>query len=420
MAALYYYLLIAICCGLLLWGLTRAERVYQYPFFMSAIFIAFIVPQAYSLQQNQDTVPANALAKVLLMSCLYISMCWVGYQIVPDKKLLQNLDIKLDDRKLFMIAIVLTIIGYAATFALNGTEAQLADNNNWTGIVTIYYFIIKVIYVALAIFLIQAISKPSLIRITWVIIASIPAIAPAIFAARRTLMMVVLVIFGLSFWFVKRYVPPRSLVILLVIFGIVAIPLIGQLRGDFWGLAISGDLASISSASQQSFDKLIEGNVLELRNAAMAIEASSVYSRYGYGTGFWDALVFQYFPGQFFGYELKESLMFRWNLINTKEVLGYIFPNGVTFTGIGDSFMEFSYFGSLIFAGIGYMFKTLWISANYYKSKLSMLLYMGLLSPALICVTHGTTRFCKEIFFQAVLAIIMIYFARSKTNVNYQ
>ena len=420
MVYLYYYFLIAICCGLLLWGLTRVERVYQYPFFMSAIFIAFVIPQAYSLQHNPGSVPMTALVKLLLMSCLCITMCWLGYQVMPNKKILHTLNIELDDHKLFIIGIVLTIIGYASTLALNSTQAQIANNSNWTGIVTIYYFFLKVIYIALAIFLIQAISKPNLTKITWVIIAAVPAISPAIFAARRTLLMVVIVIFGLSFWFIKRYTPPRGLFIILVILGIYAIPLIGQFRSDVWGFVINADWSSISSASQQSLDRLIEGDVLELRNAAILIEASSSSNQYGYGTGLWDALVFQYFPGQFFGYELKKSLMFHWNVNHTGDLLGYIIPRGSTFTGIGDSFMEFSYFGSLIFASIGYIFKTLWISANYYKSKLSMLLYMGLLSPALICVTHGTSRFLQDAFFQFILAIAIVYFARIKTNVNYQ
>ena len=49
MTEFYLYLFIATCAGLLLWGLFRIERVYQYPFFMGSIFISFITPQAFVL-----------------------------------------------------------------------------------------------------------------------------------------------------------------------------------------------------------------------------------------------------------------------------------------------------------------------------------------------------------------------------------
>jgi hypothetical protein len=419
MIELYYYLFISIVCSIFFWSLIRSERMYQYPFFMSAVFISFISPQAYSLIQNKNSVPEPALIKVLLMCCLCAAMCWVGYQIVPDKKWLQKLNISLDDRKLFKVGIFFTFVGYACTFLLSSTEAQIAENSNWTGMVTIYYFFLKIIYIALAILLIQAIENPTTSNIIWTVIAAIPALMPVIFSARRTLTIVVLIIFGLSFWFVKRYMPPKTLLIVLIFLGMYAIPLIGDLRENVWGLALSNDWSSLYSASQESFQELIEGNVLELRNAAMVIEASSLLNRYGYGTGFWDALVFQYFPGQFFGYELKELLMFHWGLNNVTSVFGYKFSNGSTLTGIGDTFIEFNYLGCFIFAAIGYIFKTLWISANYYKSKLSILLYIGLISPALIAVTHGVSRFLQDAVFQLLVAAFIVYFARSKTRVTY-
>jgi hypothetical protein len=415
----YFYILVIICGFVFSWGLMRSERVYQYPFFMSAIFISFILPQAYSLKNDMDHTPESALAKVFIMSCLCAAMCWIGYQISPDRKWLNILNIEIDDRKLFKVGIFLMICGYIFSFFLNTGEAQTADNGNWTGLYTIYYFVFKVIYIALAIFLTQAIDKPSFNNLSCVILAFIPAFIPVLLLGRRQLTIVILIIFGLSFWFVKKYIPPRAIFVLLVLLGVYAIPLIGDIRGEIWRLVLSNDLSSLYLASQESFQELIEGNVLELRNAAMVIEASTLLNRYGYGTGFWDALVFQYFPGQFFGYELKESLMLHWGLNNVTSVFGYKISNGSTLTGIGDTFVEFNYLGCMIFGAIGYIFKTLWISANYYKSKVSILLYIGLISPALVAVSHGVGRFIQEALFQLLVAGFIVYFARSKTRVTY-
>ena len=52
MAETYRNLLVIVCLGLFVWGLIRIERIYQYPFFMGAIFLSFLVPQAFALVNN--------------------------------------------------------------------------------------------------------------------------------------------------------------------------------------------------------------------------------------------------------------------------------------------------------------------------------------------------------------------------------
>ena len=416
MSQFYLYLFVSICIGLLFWGLVRAERVYQFPFFMGAIFVTFLLPQAFALYDNPDSVEATALSRVFFMCCLCAVMCWAGYQINPNHHWVSKLNIVVEDYKLFRIGIIFLIISYIFKILLGLTAIETASNGNWTGPATVYVFFGKMIYIALAIFLIELLKRPSIKNF---IFASLAAVIPflTILAGRRQPTMTFVLIIGLSFWFARKYVPPKIIVVLMVILALYLMPLLGKLRGNTWKLVAEGDWQQLSSTSQESLEIVLEGEILELRNAALIMDASTKTGDYGYGTGLWDGFVFQYVPGQLIGRDLKKSLQFNWGPQqgHLLTLYGYSIPQGSTHTGIADSFREFDYFGCLLFALIGMIFKTLWVSATYYRSQLSMLLYIGLMSPAMLSVTHSIKRFLVEAIFQVFFVGVAMYYSRQKT-----
>lgn len=415
MAEIYLNLLILICFCLFAWGLIRVERVYQYPFFMGIIFISFLVPQAFALTQNPGQVSQVALERVLLVSCACAAACWIGYKLKPNKKWLVKLDIPIDERKLFKAGIALMVIGFIFIFLINNTAVEKGDNGNWTGLNTIYLFFAQVIYIAFGIFLLQTLKRPNVSNLIFTAITSIPLIQTVILYGRRQPTMTLFVIIGISFFLVRRYTPPRWIFITVIVLMTLLIPLIGLLRGNFWNLIFSGNWQEVLSLSQNTFNYLIKGDLLELRNAALLMDAAEHTNRYGYGTGYWDGLVFQYVPGQIVGYDLKRLLQFNnFETYDLASMYGYSIPSGSTITGIGDSFIEFSYFGFLSFALIGYIFKNLWISSVYHASTFSRLLYMGLISPAMVGLTHGTGRFFQEAVFQLIFVGLVTYYCRIK------
>jgi hypothetical protein len=420
MAEIYRDLLIIICLGLLGWGLIRVERIYQYPFFMGSIFISFLVPQTFALMNNPGPVSQEALERVLLVSCFCAAACWLGYGLKPNKKWLAKLYIVVDERKLFRAGIALVIIGYLFNFLLANTTIQKASNGNWTGPATIYFFLAQVVNIALAIFLLQYLRRPSAINLICTVIAVFPLLQ-RILVGRRQPTMTLAIIIGLSFWLVRRYIPPRWLVITAIVTMTFLIPLVGALRGHFWTFLFSGNWQEVLSSSFQSFASLQTGTkTLELRNAALLMDAAERTGIYGYGTGFWDSIVFQYVPGQIVGYEFKQSLQFKllsFDLLG--QFYGYTIPNGSTITGVGDSFLDFSYLGFLVFALIGYIFKNLWISSFYHESTVSRLLYMGLVSPAMLGVTHGIGRFLQEAIFQVFFISLVTYYSRARYKFSY-
>lgn len=417
MAEAYLYLFIGICLAIVAWGLIRIERVYQYPFFMTTTFISFILPQAISLFNDSfsSVVSPTALQRVLLYSCMCAGMCWVGYQYKPDRKWLAKLDIPLDNRKLYIAGTLLLVIGNLCFFLLSKIDIQRAANGNWTGPATILYFFCGLTYVSLPIFLLKVLSRPNLINITLTVTAAFPILQQIIVFGRRQPTVTFLITIGLSLFLVKGYIPPRWVFITSIIIAAYIIPVMGQLRGDFWTLAFSGDFQTVISTSQSGLNSVTEGKILELRNAALFMDASEQLNKYGYGTGFWDRLVFQFVPGQIVGFDVKDSLQLKLGTFgDLKDLYGYTVPSGSTPTGIGDSFVEFSYFGCVIFALIGFLFKTLWVSSVYKNSILSSLLYISLISPAMVSITHGVARFCQEFVFQVGTLFLVAYFCRHK------
>jgi hypothetical protein len=408
---------ITTCLMLLLWGLMRPERIYQYPFLMGAMFSSFLIPQAVALVANPGGAAQTAIDKALIMAILCAVMCWFGYQFKPRASFIQRLSFAIEPHRFFQAGIVLTLVSFISNLALSRIQIDATEVGTWTGPATILYFFGNLRFIGFAIFFSIMLKQPKLSNIFITILSSYPIIEIITVWGRRTPVMIFLVTIGVTLFYVKRYLPPRFLVIIMTVLGAFLIPLVGKLRGDFWSALFTGNLSSIDFNS--GLDRVLRGEILELRNAAILIEATDRLGNFGFGTGFWDDIVFRFVPGQLLGSGFKESLQFHWaaDPLTIVRLYGYRFPTGSTFTGIGDSYVQFSFLGCLIFAAIGYLFKNLWISSFYFNSIASQTFYVGLVSPVLVGVTHGIGRFIQDAIFQVIfLGLALLYARQNKTE----
>ena len=415
MTEFFLYLFIIACMGLILWGLVRLERAYQYPFLMGSIFISFIIPQAFVLIKNPEPATPEALQRLFFMSFLCALMCWLGYQFSPNQMWLSKLTVSVNEKKLFNAGVFLLAVGAVSKYSFQFAAIETAGHSNGlTGTRTILWFFGRLLYIAFGIFLMEFLKRPTVQNFIFTGLAAYFPLIDIVYGGRRQPAMTFLLIVGLCFWFIKRTIPPRWFFVAAIAAIIFLIPLFAANR-SIVNDTINQDWEAIETASERATENLQEQNYLELKNAAILMDAASRTGRYGFGTAYWDAAVFQFFPGQFFGRELKESLQLKLGLSHFKYLFGYYIVPGSTNTGIGDSFAEFDYFGCFIFAFIGYFYKHLWISANYHKSIFSRLLYIGLASPAMVTITHGTQRFVQEALFQLIFVGFVVHYARRKT-----
>ena len=416
MVDIYLWLFIAVCIGLLGWGLARPERVYQYPFFMGGIFVSFILPQAIALINNPGPVTQEALERVLLMACLCGAMCWIGYELPPNSSLLRKLDISLDHRKLFFGGIVFVLIGYITAFLIFQLPEAVRNNSQWTGIITIYAFFGGLVYPGFTIILLSTLQRPTPAKILLTAIsAALPIHAIVLFGRREPTATFILTI-GLCLYFFYRYVPPRWLAIAMITVALLVIPL----TGDYRSIAKTNNWDRLLDIQPiENLQKFVEkGDVLEFRNAALLIDAASITGRYGYGTDYWNSFIFRFVPAQILGKNFKNALQFKISIVNYNyQILyNYDIPSGSTFTGIADAFVQFNYFGSLFFLVLGHLFKSLWISAIHRYSITSQLFYVSFVTPAMISVTHGTTRFPQDLIFYYIFLGALIIYSRQKTS----
>ena len=301
-------------------------------------------------------------------------MCWFGYQLSPNKNYLSKLNISINNTRLLQSATCLMIVGLFSKYYIGFVTLERAGHSNGlTGISTILWFFGNLLYISLAIFLMELLKKPNIQIFLLTVLAAYYPLRDIIYAGRRQPAMAFVLVIGLSFWFIKRSMPSRWFFAAVIAALIFLIPLFGANR-QIVNDVISQDWEAVESSSERATETLREKNSLELKNAAILMDATSKTGRYGYGTAYWDALVFQFFPGQIFGRELKESMQLKLGLSHFKYFWGYRVVPGSTNTGIADSFAEFDYFGCLIFAVIGYFYKHLWIAANYYRSVFAQLL----------------------------------------------
>src|SRR5678816_3020873 len=79
MTTFLFWSLIVLVSIPLLGVLVKPERIYQYPYFMAAVFGIFIVPQAVSLVRFPGAAPESAIGNVLLVTCLCVAACLVRF-----------------------------------------------------------------------------------------------------------------------------------------------------------------------------------------------------------------------------------------------------------------------------------------------------------------------------------------------------
>ncbi|MBE9135945.1 hypothetical protein IQ254_01780 [Nodosilinea sp. LEGE 07088] len=405
-------LFISTCIGLVIWGILKKERVLQFPFFMGAIFISFLVPQAISLVNFPGVVPSHSIDRILIYGSLCVAMCWLGY--LPKLYFLPRYQRVLSSRRLVRAAVALAIFG-TVCFLMIGTVVPRPTSSQWTGPATILFFFSQTTWIGSIILLLIGLAKRKIIYIVLAHAGLLPLIASVLEQGRRTETATLLVMLAVAFFFSYRIIPPRWLSLLAIFLTMALIPLFAIMRGDVWEALFSRSLTLADL--RFALDSLLSNeSILELRNAALTVEAAQSTGKFGFGSGLWNRIIFQYVPGQLVGYELKDSLYIQLSDYDLEELFRYVAPTGSTFTGLGDSFREFSYFGCLVFAGMAYWFKHLWVLSTRYNNFYSQVLYISLVIPALLSVTHGIGRFTQDIIFRLIVVGAVIKYAQLKKS----
>ncbi len=398
-------ILILLCVALIINGLKNRIYIYQYPFLMAVAFTTFILPQALSLVIASN-IPKIAIHRVLIMCCLCLAASWIGYKInMPTKwlRIPKNGNSQPSQQILFLYLFLGGVFSLLTARQLDGQVTGIS-----TGIVTILIFFNRAFTeIAYPAYLIKLFKRPSWINLLLTIAASASTFYFAFFLGRRAATGFFFIAIATAYFLVKKRYISRWIVIFSIIFGCLFIFSIK----DYRNFLATGNWDYISQANPtENVKKLIndEESVLELRNAALVIDFAANHNQYEFGSYYWDRLIFYFFPGQWFGNELKQSLQF--NSINFSAELSakynYWIPTGSTKTGIAEAFLQFDYFGCLVFGIVGIYFKWLWCRTLVWSNFIDQVLYIQLI----IAATVGVVVTGHSFFFAKLLIAIMFTF----------
>jgi hypothetical protein len=379
---------------------------------MGAIFISFLAPQAISLVRFPGVVPPQSIDRILIYGSICVAMCWLGYW--PKLYFLPRQQRVLSSRRLVRAAVALSIFG-TACFLMIGTVVPRPTSSQWTGPATILFFFSQTTWIGAIILLLIGLANRKMVYIVLAHAGLLPLIASVLEQGRRSETATLFVMLAVAFFFSYRITPPRWLSLLAIFLTMALIPLFAIMRGEVWEALFSRSL-TLADLKLALDNLLTNESILELRNAALTAEAVQSTGEFGFGSGLWNRIIFQYVPGQLVGYELKDSLYIQLSDYDLEDLFRYVAPTGSTFTGLGDSFREFSYFGCLIFAGMAYWFKHLWTLSTRYNNFYSQVLYISMVTPALLSVTHGIGRFTQDIIFRLIVVGAVIQYAQLRKS----
>jgi len=409
-----YFIPFVVACALLFGAaIVRPRLIYEFPYFMAGTFIAFILPQAFALYRNEWG--GVYLENTLLMCCLCLAACWLGYLPRPYPSFAEKLDVPVNSSRFLHGGIVLVLVGYYFTYKF-ATLPEDDITSGLTGIGTIYLFFGGLVYPGFAICFYCALKSRG--RFAWAMsaVAAWVPLQAAVFYGRREPTALFLISLGMSLFFLRGKQAPRLVVVGSVIGAMFLIPAIGEYRKT----AAEDPLEAWRQLNVvQEFNDYFDVNATsELKNATVLIAATRESGAYEYGASYWNRIVFRFVPAQFIGEKFKNFLMIGGKEQDlgdfTEDEVGYRMPPGSTVTGIGDAFHEFSYLGCFFFAAMAYLFKNLWAAASRPNGTIAQVLYIQVTTSAMRALTHQTIDFLPGFIYSALFIAIVAFYARER------
>jgi oligosaccharide repeat unit polymerase len=415
MSNFLFWLLVVQTVVLLGHGLIRPARFFEFPYFAAAVFAIFVLPQLVALNLALDAVDPDGFEALLLMCNLCLACAWLGYALPLRTRETQARDVA--GSKLMILATIFTVVAYGCHAAISRMTEDDTGGDQWTGRVTIYAFFATLAFPAFNLFLLQTLRRASGVAVAGLLAAGVIPVYVTVFHGRREAAITLFASIALMLFFYRGWKPARVLVVAALVFATLAAPFTGIYRT----VAKHGAWEVLPHISMiDVFRDYIEAaSTLELRNAAMIIQARSQSGTYEYFAPYWDILVFRFLPAQIFGRELKEDLMSTTTeekRVFLEQQLMYDVPGGTTPTGMGEAFEQFWYFGALLFALISRFYKRFWRLAAE-GSLVGRLIYCQTFSAGVLVITHSTVILVPILVYNAMFVALPLILLSTKDTV---
>lgn len=394
-----------LVCSFLASGLFfRPQRMYQFPFLAGVMTFGFLLPQIPALM-NDPFLPSGAYAKTLFMGSLSLIMLALGWRLA--KRPIGFLMVSFNEKRLLWAATLLSAIGSSFYFLLSRLPGEISIGMQMTGIPVVYLFFAQLMPYGLAIALLCFARKPTWFAISIIAFDLIFYLDRIIVTGKRAEAIQLVLMILLAFWFYRRIVLPRSLMLLGIVVGTFLMTSMGDYRQITRAASgfVLDDILEIDYAA--NFNQTLERGGLELRNAVQRIDEIDRRLEFDYGKFHWNRVVFTFVPAQLVGTGTKEALQFDM----PKPGRDYNPLTGTTETGLVDAFASFWYFGALKFLALAWVLRRIWETAMS-GQMLGQLVYMLSIVPAMHSISHQTDWVIPVWIHMAIFLIPVLYFCR--------
>ncbi len=392
MATLLYSILIIVCFCILVDGMIRPARVYQFPFGAAAVFIGFIAPPLFGLLQAYD-LPHWATARYIIMCILCLAMCWLG-DAFARAHLRPKMEWPVYDSFRWLAGATILILVGAIAYVRNRVLFQMEYAMNTGAVVAINFFVFLLRYgfIMAVVYFLRTKSRYALA------LACLAALyygdRIVFFGRRMDTIEFTFVLVG-SLWLVLGKAVPRTAVIVTVVAAALAIGSVGAYRQIVVSPSGERDWSRLTQVDPiETFRQTALEGSTETVSGIYLMAAGAHDRAFDFGLYHWNSLVFNYVPAQLFGADFKESLYLPLpDLVETAARLyGFRPVTGTTVTGMVDCFSSFWYLGCLKFFLIAAAMQWLYQCALH-GSLMAESCYLFMMCMALHAITHHTQWF---------------------------
>ncbi len=415
-------ILLLECLFILTIAARKPVQMLEFPFLAAAVYVGYLMPQLFGVR-NLIYLPEGGLETTILMAILCLAAVWVGFR-VGLKRPASIFSWRFRRQRLVAASIVLSVLGAFFFFKISemAPDVQVRSGGQWTGIITIYVLFSKMLTVGLALAILLIMDRFSPVLLSVLLFDLAFYVDRIVIQGRRAAMAELALMVLMAVWFRRRVAPPRWVMFSLIVVGTLVINSIGDYRRlmmnenmewsgasieDIFQIDFVGNLSGLLKGERQSYDVL---------NAIYRIEAAERLNEFDYGLVHWNDLVRTFVPGQWVGYDIKDSLMMDGE---GPEYLafGYIPRTGTTYGGISDSFVSFWFFGFIKFFLVAMVMGKLYISGMRGDIAAQWITVL-LITPALHIITHGTGFFIINGIYYMAFLIPVLYWSRVIQNTS--
>lgn len=362
----------------------------------------------------RQVAPGDSLTALLFMSLLCLGAIILGWRMGTGSTAnpLTGLLPRGREKDAGKAAIILTGFALVGFLGLGYDPIGAQGGLMWTGRATIFSLVLSIKSASFALALMYFLRRKTALS-TALLVINVMMFAPyIIFYFRRQVILEAVLVAAYALLIVRNYAVPRAAVVAGLVVASIGIFAAEEIRA----ISVDGQAPSLPEIAEIDFLALNPINdpqeSPELENAANLVYAVQISEAYTMGGQFWNRFVFQYVPAQFVGADVKQDLMLTpWPAELTYSVTRYVPSAGSTQTGIATAFMEFWYFGSLLFYLNAYIMGRLWRRALAGNSWDKVWYAVGIV-PSLHMVTHQSAVFYVSFFFLVVILILVAFFLR--------